>query len=251
MDRCPLSPQIEVLYSDDEIIVIDKPPSMLTHTHRMDPGSPTVVQALGTRFGESVSTVHRLDRMTTGAMVLARTRTSAGELSRQFRDREIGKTYLAIVRGHLDSAGTVATPIAHAVHGAELPAQTDYTTLARGRIDERIGRYDEAWFSLVRLSLLTGRSHQARRHLHRINHPVVGDNKHGDKAYNRWAADRMGVKHLYLRAIELIFHHPVTHAPIEVRLGVPDLWTRLLETVGCELPEDLRREPSVCQPDAE
>ena len=251
MDPPASPPPVEVLYSDDEIIIIDKPAAMLTHTHSMDRDSPTVIEALAPRFGESVYTVHRLDRMTTGAMVLARTRPSAGELSRQFRDREIGKTYLAIVRGHLDASGTIETPIARTTDRAVLQAHTDYETLAWGRVGEPIGRYEEAWFSLVRLSLLTGRSHQARRHLHRVDHPVVGDNKHGDKTYNRWAAGRMGVKHLYLRAIELTFLHPITGTGVQVRLGIPDLWTRFLHVVGCETPEPLRRAPSVCQRDTE
>lgn len=251
MDPSLSPPPVEVLYSDDEIIIIDKPAAMLTHTHSMDRESPTIVQALATEFGESVYTVHRLDRMTTGAMVLARTRASAGELSRQFRDREIGKTYLAIVRGHLGASGTIETPIARTSDSTVLPAHTDYETLAWGRVSEPMGRYEEGWFSLVRLSLLTGRSHQARRHLHRIDHPIVGDNKHGDKAYNRWAADRMRTKHLYLRAIELTFHHPHTGAGMRARLGIPDLWTQFLHEVGCEIPAPLQRAPSVCQPDPE
>ncbi|HKJ84449.1 MAG TPA: RluA family pseudouridine synthase [Spirochaetia bacterium] len=251
MDPSALPTPTEVLYADDEIIVIDKPSSMLTHTHSMDRESPTVIEALAPGFGESVYTVHRLDRMTTGAMVLARTRPSAGELSRQFRDREIGKTYLAIVRGHLDASGTIETPIARTTDSAVLQAHTDYTTLSWGRIDEPIGRYEEGWFSLVQLSLLTGRSHQARRHLHRIDHPIVGDNKHGDKTYNRWAADRMGVRHLYLRAIELSFRHPLTGTAMRVRLGIPELWTRFLREVGCDAPDSFRRDPSVCQLDGE
>jgi len=251
MDPSASPAAVEVLYSDDEIIVIDKPSSMLTHRHSMDRGSPTVVQAMETRFGETIYTVHRLDRMTTGAMILARTRGSAGELSRQFRDREINKTYLAIVRGHLDASGTIETPIARTTDSTVLQARTDYETLAWGRVCEPIGRYEEGWFSLVRLSLLTGRSHQARRHLHRIDHPVVGDNKHGDKTYNRWAIDRTGVKHLYLRAIELTFRHPLTEKTMEIRLGIPDIWTRFLQTVGIEAPEPLRRAPSVCQPPGE
>ncbi len=251
MDPPASPPPVEVLYSDDEIIIIDKPASMLTHTHSMDRESPTVTEALAPRFGESVYTVHRLDRMTTGAMVLARTRPSAGELSRQFRDREVGKTYLAIVRGHLDASGTIETPIARTSDSTVLAAHTNYTTLSLGRVAEPIGRYEEGWFSLVRLSLLTGRSHQARRHLHRIDHPIVGDNKHGDKTYNRWAAVRMGTRHLYLRAIELTFRHPVSATQIEVRLGIPDLWMRFLEAAGMRIPVHLRREPTISHADGE
>jgi len=231
---------ITILYADDDIVVIDKPPAMLTHANSFDRHSPTVVMVLGSRLGARVHNVHRLDRMTTGAMVLARHSTAAGELSRQFREREVDKRYLALVRGHLDDAGTVELPIAGRSAGDAQQAITDYRTLDRGRVSEPIGRYGEAWFSLVELSLHTGRSHQARRHLHRINHPVIGDNKHGDREYNRWAWKRLGERYLFLRAVALRFAHPSSAEPVEIRMELTDPWDRLLGEVGMAVPARYR-----------
>ncbi len=222
---------ITIVHADEQIIIIDKPAAMLTHPHPRDPAAPTVVDLLRRRY-PGVANVHRLDRMTTGAMVLARTPDAARELSRQFRDREVGKRYLAIVRGHTQDQGSITVPLEQPANGEEVAARTDYRTIAGGRVAEPIGRYEEGWFSLVELTLHTGRTHQARRHLHRINHPVLGDTKHGDKNYNRWATAKTGEKHLYLRATELSFRHPRDGEPVMVRLGLPENWMRLLETVG-------------------
>ncbi len=234
-----------MLFCDDHIVVIDKPPGMLTHTNRFDFHSPTVISVLTDRVG-AVYSVHRLDRMTTGAMVLARTPEAAGDLSRQFRDRSVAKRYLAVVRGHMDDRGTIASPIERPTGGEQMDALTEYRTLARGRIREPIGRYDEGWFTLAELTLHTGRRHQARRHLHRIDHPVAGDNKHGDKAYNRWVAERLGERHLFLRACELGFCHPARDADVTVRLGVPELWTSLLAILGMRVPEEYEDERVRC-----
>lgn len=228
---------IEVLHADESIVVVDKPPGMLTHANSFDRDSPTVVSVLGSRLGARVHNVHRLDRMTTGAMVVARSPSAASELARQFREREVEKRYLAVVRGHLDEDGTIDLPIADLTDGERREASTSYRCLARSRVDEPVGKYGEGWFSLVELDLHTGRSHQARRHLHRINHPVIGDNKHGDKTWNRWAWARIGERHLFLRAIELRFKHPADGAAVEVTLGLPEVWCRLLDEIRLEAPK--------------
>ena len=239
------SGRIQILYSDEKIIIIDKPPSMLTHSNSFDRHTPTVLMVLGSMVGQSIRTVHRLDRMTTGVMVTALTGDAARTLSEQFRDRSVEKRYLAIVRGHLDDAGTVETPVTRRTTGDELYAETDYTVLGRGVVKEAVGRFEEAWFSLVDLSLRTGRTHQARRHLQSINHPILGDNKHGDKAYNRFAAARYGERHLFLRAYELHFNHPETGQRLVACSGIPELWLRVLEDLGIDLPDSLRIGPSV------
>jgi tRNA pseudouridine65 synthase len=237
--------KISILYSDDQIVVIVKPPSMLTHSNSFDRHTPTVLMVLGSMMGRSIRTVHRLDRMTSGVMVAALSADAARILSDQFRDRSVTKRYLAIVRGHLDDSGTVSTPVSRPATGEELFAETEYRVLGRGALSERVGRFDEAWFSLVELTLRTGRTHQARRHLQSINHPILGDNKHGDKTYNRFAAARYGERHLYLRAYELQFNHPITGQRIVACAGIPGLWARVLDDMGITVPTALQVTPSI------
>lgn len=226
---------IRILHQDDGIVIIDKPPAMLTHRHSMDRHSPNVQAVLERRLRRPIYLVHRLDRMTTGVMVIALTRVAARDLSRQFRNRTTTKRYLAIVRGHPDDTGRVTSPLEDG-YGSAVEAETSYTTLGRGVVPEQVGRYPEAWFSLVQLELHTGRRHQARRHLHQINHPVLGDNRHGDKEHNRWAAMRFGSRHLYLRSQELVFAHPTTGCRVSVTVTLPDLWRGVLEYVGIDIP---------------
>lgn len=231
---------IRIVHQDDDIVVIDKPAGMLTHASSFDRHTPSVLMVLGSMVGRPVYTVHRLDRMTTGLMVLALHREAAADLSAQFRDRETTKRYLALVRGHLDDHGEITTAVPRNIRGEAVEARTDYRTLGRGVVPEPVGRYEEAWLSLVELELHTGRSHQARRHLHQMNHPVLGDNKHGDKTYNRWAASLLGERHMYLRAWSLAFAHPRTGAAVTATAGLPPLWDRALELFAITAPDRLR-----------
>ena len=236
---------IRILHSDDQIVILDKPPAMLTHSNSFDRHTPTVLMVLGSMMGRSIRTVHRLDRMTSGVMVAALTADAARILSDQFRGRTVAKRYVAIVRGHPDDRGTVTTPVSRPSTGEELFAETEYVVVGRGRLPEPVGRFDEAWFSLVSLTLRTGRTHQARRHLQSINHPVLGDNKHGDKTYNRFAASRYGERHLFLRAHVLEFDHPATGRRVTACAGVPELWMRVLADMGIRTPDELQIDPSV------
>lgn len=235
---------IQILHQDEEIVIIDKPAAMLTHRHSLDRHTPDVQAVMERRLRRPVYLVHRLDRMTTGVMVIALTRDAARDLSLQFRNRSTTKRYLAIVRGHPDDAGRVTNPL-DGGSGSAVAADTAYTTLGRGVVPEQVGRYPESWFSLVQLELHTGRRHQARRHLHQINHPVLGDNRHGDKEYNRWAAARFGLRHLYLRAWELSFLHPGSGCRVSVTVELPVLWQRVLVDVGIEIPPAILSESAV------
>ena len=240
---------LAVIYQDSDIVVVDKPPAMLTHSNSFDRNSPTVVGVLGSRLGQQVRTVHRLDRMTTGVMVLALTKDSAAQLSEQFRDRSVQKRYIAIVRGHLDAAGTIETEMRDVHTEEERFAVTEYRCIAHGGITKQLGRYPEGWFSLAEVVLHTGRSHQARRHLHRINHPVLGDRKHGDKSYNFWAEQKMGERYLYLRARELTFTHPTTGVRLCVTVGLPTIWMRCLRAVKINPPGKYVQLPSISEAD--
>lgn len=218
---------VRELFRDSQILIIDKPPAMLSHPHGYDHRSPNVQAVVERKLGRRVYIVHRLDRMTTGIMVIALTQEAARNLSFQFRDRRTVKHYIAIVRGHTDPRGTIERPLE--VASGELSAsRTSFTTIGRATVATPVGRYPEAWLSLVELELHSGRRHQARRHLHHIDHPVLGDSRHGDKAYNRWAAELCGERHLFLRSTDLTFTHPATGRAATVHVGIPSLWRRLL-----------------------
>lgn len=232
--------EIPVIYEDGSLIVIDKPAGLLTHPTRKDRTHGDVVSQLKARYGR-IHPVHRLDRMTTGTLVLARTPTAATALANQFRDRKVEKHYLALVRGHTPRSGVIDRPLSTGEAftertGDAVEAITEFRTLAHATLGVPLGRYNEAWFSLVEARLRTGRTHQVRRHLARITHPVVGDKHHGDYAYNRYAEGVVGERYLFLRAHRLSITHP-DGGTLSVEVDLPRQWLELLEALRLDSPK--------------
>lgn len=238
-------PELPILYRDDAIVVADKPPGLLVHPNPHERGAATCLRILSERLAARVRTVHRIDRAASGLVLFALTQESASLLSAQFRQRTLGKEYLALVRGHLLEARTIDLPVPRDVGSAPVPSSTSVRPLARAVLDEPVGRYDQGWFTLVGIDLLTGRMHQARKHLHHVNHPVIGDKKHGDPAQNRFFQQRFGTRELFLRAYRLRFAHPVTGRPVEACAGLPERWLRVAAAIGLEIPPQLPRQPAV------
>ncbi len=181
IDNQPEPIPLEVLFEDKDIIVINKPPGLVVHPgagHRQH----TLVNALlshcptlsGIGGKERPGIVHRLDKETSGCLVVAKNDGAHRELSRQFAERSVEKIYLALVAGKLrKDAGVIEEKIGrHPVHRQRMsvasargrPAKTDYRVVCSG---------DQA--SLVECRLYSGRTHQIRVHLHHLGHPVLGD----------------------------------------------------------------------------
>jgi 23S rRNA pseudouridine1911/1915/1917 synthase len=213
-----------VVYSDDDIVVVDKPVGVAAHP---SPGwtGPTVVGGLAA-MGHTVATsgaaerqgvVHRLDVGTTGLMVVAKSELAYRVLKRAFKEREVDKRYHAVVQGHLDPLrGTVDAPIdrhptadyRYAVMSGGKPSVTHYETL-------------EAFpaASLVDVQLETGRTHQIRVHFAALRHPCVGDLTYGaDPAL----AARLGLNRQWLHARELAFLHPRTQEEVRFVSDYPE-----------------------------
>jgi 23S rRNA pseudouridine1911/1915/1917 synthase len=213
-----------VVYSDDDIVVVDKPVGVAAHP---SPGwtGPTVVGGLAA-MGHSVATsgaaerqgvVHRLDVGTTGLMVVAGSELAYRVLKRAFKEREVDKRYHAVVQGHLDPLrGTVDAPIdrhptadyRYAVMSGGKPSVTHYDTLEAFRAA-----------SLVDVRLETGRTHQIRVHFAALRHPCVGDLTYGaDPAL----AARLGLNRQWLHARELAFLHPRTQEEVRFVSNYPE-----------------------------
>jgi 23S rRNA pseudouridine1911/1915/1917 synthase len=210
-------PGLVVVYEDDDIVVVDKPPGVAAHP---TPGwnGPTVLQGL-LAAGHTIATsgaaerqgiVHRLDATTSGLMVLAKSERAYSALKRAFREREVDKTYHALVQGHPDPLrGTVDAPIARHPSG-----DGRFAVVAGGR--ESVTHYDtlEAFraASLVEILLETGRTHQIRVHMAAIRHPCVGDRMYGADPV---LAARLGLTRQWLHAVRLGFAHPADGHRVE------------------------------------
>ena len=218
---------LTILYQDADVIAIDKPAGMVVHAgaghHR-----GTLVNALLHHFGQLSTTggdlrpgiVHRLDRETSGVLLVARTDPAHQSLAEQFRTRKVEKTYLALARGYLSPPqGTITKRITR-----DPVRRTRMTTrLESGRTAVTHYRTLEqlANLSLVEVKIGTGRTHQIRVHLSSIGHPIVGDSLYGAprRAEPIPAPDRF-----FLHALRLRFQSPSTGEPIEIESPLaPDL----------------------------
>jgi 23S rRNA pseudouridine1911/1915/1917 synthase len=219
---------LELLYVDDDFVVVNKPAGMVVHAGAGH-ARGTLVNALLHRLGALSKAggplrpgiVHRLDRETSGAMVVARNDKAHEHLANQFRSRRVKKIYLTLVHGKMPrDSGTIALPISRDLH-----RRTRMT--ARGssgrqaRTDWRVvARFDRA--ALMEATLHTGRTHQIRAHFAAIGHPVVGDTLYG--APREPQAGSRKLPHLgrnFLHAARLGFSHPSTGAWVEVRAPLP------------------------------
>jgi len=226
--------ELEIVYDDDDVVVVNKPVGCAAHA---SPGwtGPTVVGALIAR-GYRISTsgpqerqgiVQRLDAGTSGLMLLAKNETSYNNMKNQFRNRTVKKVYHTLVQGHVDpSEGTIDAPIGRhpredyrfAVVADGKPSITHYSL---------IEYYSSA--SLLRVELETGRTHQIRVHFNALRHPLVGDLAYGGDPV---LAARIEIKRPWLHAIELTFNQPATDERITLSAPLPDDLKRALELLA-------------------
>jgi len=218
-----------VAYEDEHLLVVDKPAGVVVHPapgHRRG----TLVQALAGRVAggddpERPGIVHRLDRDTSGLLVLARSDAVHSALKAQLAGREIVREYLALVEGRPPARrGTIDAPLGRDRRVRTLRStETDEGREAITHFEiERALPHD----TLLRVRLETGRTHQIRAHLLAIGHPVAGDPEYG-------APGRHGLERQFLHAARLAFAHPVTSAAIDVGSSLPaDLAAALVRASG-------------------
>ncbi len=203
---------IELLFVDDHVVVANKPSGLLVHRGWADDDDVAMFRVRDA-IGERVHPVHRLDRGTSGALVFARNPDAAAALARSFEEQGVEKRYLALVRGVPPEAGTIDYAIQKSEDGPRVPAITHFERVARSDVDR---------CSLVLARPETGRLHQIRRHLRHIDHPLVGDVRHGSGPINRHYRATYDLHRLALHAASIAFTHPVTGARVSVEAPMPD-----------------------------
>lgn len=201
----------DVSYEDPYLMVIDKPAGLVVHPGKGN-WQGTLAQALGGEL-ERGGLVHRLDKDTSGLLVVARTPGVQLALQQQIKSREVRREYLTLVSGRPEArTGTIDAPIGRDRHARTIHSlDTDTPRSARTHfeLEEAL-----ASTSLLRVRLETGRTHQIRVHMQAIGHPVVGDLTYGGAA-------RFDLQRQFLHATRLAFTHPVTGEPIDQRSPLP------------------------------
>jgi len=219
-----------VRYEDDHLLVVDKPSGVVVHPARGH-WSGTLAQALAGRAGGGddpgrAGIVHRLDRDTSGLLVVARSEDAHRALKAQLAARKLRREYLALVEGHPSSrTGTVDAPIGRDRRNRRIVSlETDVPRAARTHFEVERMLPSSA---LLRIRLETGRTHQIRVHMAAIGHPVCGDQVYGNPAHPKPAhpkpadSNRFGLERQFLHAHRLAFEHPITGEPIDVRSELP------------------------------
>jgi tRNA pseudouridine65 synthase len=211
-----------ILYRDDSLVAVGKPSGIAVHRgwSRERIVAMTVVRDL---LGRAVFPVHRLDRATSGALVLALAPGTARRLQEQWMAGRVRKRYLALVRGIPPAEGVIDHPVPRSPHGPRVPAVTEFRRLAT------FERY-----ALLEVVPRTGRLHQIRRHLKHLSHPLIGDVRYGKGEHNRLFRTRFGLHRLALHALEIAFDHPSGGHPLRIFAPVPEDLAGPLRAMGMD-----------------
>jgi len=234
--------ELEILYQDSVIVIINKPSGLLVHKSSIDRHETVfALQLLRDQIGEYVHAVHRLDKPTSGVLVFALDSVVAAQLSRMFREGHVRKQYLAIVRGYTEIEGLIDHPLKQmldtkaqkraGITQEPKEAQTAYRRIATVELPYPVDRYLTARYSLVELFPKTGRKHQLRRHMKHIHHHLVGDTKHGRGEHNQLFREKFDCHRLLLHAQRIAFIHPVTKEWIEREAPLGNIFSNVLKAL--------------------
>ncbi len=235
---------LEILHQDQDIAVINKPAGMVVHP-AAGHSSGTLVNALlhhltdlsGIGGERRPGIVHRLDRGTSGVMVVAKNDAAHQELARQFHDREVEKEYIALVWGVVQAGRRIEAAIGRdPVHRQKMSSRANHARHAVTRITRA---HHLPGVTLCQVAIHTGRTHQIRVHLSAIGHPIVGDSLYGG-VHRRVAGDIRAVQRLerpFLHAVRLAFAHPRDGRRLEFIAPLPDDLSRVLEELPGWPPE--------------
>lgn len=236
---------LDLLHIDAHLLAVDKPPGLAVHRSRLvGDDDDYLMDRLRLQVEGRLHAVHRLDRATSGVLLVARSSEAAAELGRQAMAREMQKTYLAVVRGWPAEQGEIDYPLTGAgLRGEAKPALTHWRRLATVEVPIAQGRYERQRYALLEVTPETGRYRQIRRHFHHVSHHLIGDTSHGRGDHNRLIRQHFGVHRLMLHALRLEVVHPDTREPLLIEAPLDAAWLRLMAAFGWQdaVPSTLAR----------
>ena len=225
---------VEVIYEDKDIIVVNKPKGMVVHPANGNPDG-TLVNAILSICKDSLSgiggeirpgIVHRLDKDTSGLLIIAKNDESHIKMSEQIKNREVKKIYIALVRGNVkEKEATIDMPIGRSTKDRKKMAVTKKgkNAVTHFKVLERFNGY-----TLLEVRIETGRTHQIRVHLSEIGYPIVGDMVYSN------GKNPFGVEGQMLHAQKLQFKHPITGKELILEAPIPEYFKKVLESLEKE-----------------
>ena len=218
---CPV-----LLWQQGPWLAVHKPSGWLVHRSELDPQERRILlQFVRDQVGQHVYAVHRLDKGTSGVMLLALSPQAASRAGSLFEAGAVNKVYVAMVRGWAPHQVCVDHPLKRLDDPSGAPARPALTRLSRLAelaLDVPVDRYSQTRVSLVAALPMSGRRHQIRRHLKHLSHPIIGDATYGKGAHNRWWAEQLGGQRLWLHALALTLTCPFEGRALHLQSSLTD-----------------------------
>jgi tRNA pseudouridine65 synthase len=223
---------LEILHQDEHLVAINKPHGLLVHKSPIAAdASEFAVQMLRDQLGQRVFPAHRLDRKTSGVLLFALSPEANSLMQGKFENRQVKKTYQAIVRGFIPEIGVIDYALTNE-NGLVQEALTRYVRLATAEIPVALGKQATSRYSFVKLMPETGRHHQLRKHMAHIFHPIIGDRPHGCNKQNKLWLEKWEMNKMLLHATELQFEHPMTGKEVRIGAGFQSEFLRAIGILG-------------------
>ena len=226
-----MNAKISILYEDADLLAVNKPAGLLVHRSKIaNDETDFLLDRIAAQTAATLFLAHRLDRATSGVVLLAKSREFAGELGRLFMAREVSKRYLAVVRGWPEPEGVIDYPLPDVrERSPRKPALTRWRTLATATLPIAMGKYPEQRYALVEALPETGRYRQIRKHFHHVSHHIVGDTSHGRGDHNRLWRVHLDMHRMLLHAWRIEFAHPRGGERLRLQAPLDAVWQSVLE----------------------
>ena len=217
---------LPIIFEDDYYLYINKPNNLLVHhSHYARNIEEESLMEILKANGYNVFPIHRLDRKTSGVLMLAKSKEYVAPFQKMMVQNEVQKVYHALLRGHIIESGTIDSPVKNE-RGNYKEALTHFRCLKHFELDIPVEPYSSSRYSLVEFTPKTGRMHQLRIHANKISHPIIGDPKHGNRHHNHMFITEFQNDHLFLHAESLGFVHPFLRTKHLLRAEKAGFWEK-------------------------
>ena len=223
---------LEIIYQDSYCLLVTKPNNVLVHhahhsRNKIDEKS--LVQLIEDQLGSRYFPIHRLDRKTSGIILLASKKEYVSTFQALFTNKEIKKVYYGVVRGYSQENRIIDSPVKGRDALVYKEAETHLKRLDKIELNIPVKPYDSSRYSLVELTPTTGRMHQLRIHMNKLSTPLINDAKYGDKNHDTMYREQFGWTNLFLHAGSLAFTHPFSNQELILKSSFPNDWIQLFE----------------------
>ena len=223
---------LEIIFKDSYCLLVTKPNNVLVHhahhsRNKIDEKS--LVQLIEDQLGSRYFPIHRLDRKTSGIILLASKKEYVSSFQALFTNKQIKKIYYGLVRGYSQENRIIDSPVKGRDALVYKEAETHLKRLDKIELNIPVKPYDSSRYSLVELTPTTGRMHQLRIHMNKLSTPLINDAKYGDKNHDTMYREQFGWTNLFLHAGSLAFTHPFSNQELVLKSSFPNDWIQLFE----------------------